>query len=142
MEIQNFGSVCQEIPSNKNGFFFTHDYYVLVYILDFFFFEKHTEGFQGLLEIPWKILEISNQSTLALICNSLEIRTLILALKFKVFQSQLHFPLEIFQLPSTLKTLEIFLTGHLDLERTLNFKVNFKEPWNSRLRLSSLVWIF
>ena len=21
MEIQNFGSVCQEIPSNKNGFF-------------------------------------------------------------------------------------------------------------------------
>ena len=100
---------------------------------------NHTEGFQGFLEIPWKFLEISNHSNLALIYNSLEICTLILALKFKVFQGQLHFPLEIFQLPSTLKTLENFWKGHLDLDWTLNFKVNFKEPWNSRLRLSSLL---
>ena len=35
--------------------------------------------------------------------------------------------------------LENFWTGHLDLDWTLNFKVNFKEPWNSRLWLSSLM---
>ena len=32
-------------------------------------------------------------------------------------------------------SLENFWTGHLDFDWTLNFKVNFKEPWNSRLRL-------
>ena len=65
----------------------------------------YSEGFQGFFEIPWKFLEILNHSTLALICNSLEICTLVFALKFKVFQDQLDFPLEIFWLPSTLKTL-------------------------------------
>ena len=116
-------------------------------IMSFYIFWIHpslriySEGFQGFFEIPWKFLEILNHSTLALICNSLEICTLVLALKFKVFQGQLHFPLEIFQLPSTLKNLEIFWTGHLDIDWTLNFKVNFKEPWNSRLWLSSLLTI-
>ena len=113
-------------------------------IMSFYIFWIHpslriySEGFQGFFEIPWKFLEILNHSTLALICNSLEICTLVFALKFKVFQGQLHFPLEIFQLPSTLKNLEIFWTGHLDIDWTLNFKVNFKEPWNSRPWLSSL----
>ena len=100
---------------------------------------KIFKGFQGYLEIPWKILESLKHSTLALIYTSLEDVNLDIALKFKVFQGQLHFPLEIFQLPSTLKNLKIFWTGHLDIDCTLNFKVNFKEPWNSRLWLSSLV---
>jgi hypothetical protein len=67
-------------------------------------------------------------SSLALIDTSLEIVCLDIALRVKVFQGQLQFSLEIFGLPSTLKILEIFKKGHLDLELTLNFKVNIKDP--------------
>ena len=99
---------------------------------------KIFKGFQGYLEIPWKILENLKHSTLALIYTSLEDVHLDIALKFKVFQGQLKFSLEIFGWCSTLKILDVFRKGYLDLDWTLNFKVNFKEPWNSRLRFSSL----
>ena len=100
---------------------------------------KIFKGFQGYLEIPWKILESLKHSTLALIYTSLEDVNLDIALKFKVFQGQLKFSLEIFGWSSTLKILDVFRKGYLDLDWTLNFKVNFKEPWNSRLRFSSLI---
>ena len=105
----------------------------------FSFYKNYSKIFQGILENPWKILEILKYSSLALIDTSLENVRLDIALRFKVFQGQLKFSLEIFGLPSTLKILEIFEKGHLDLELTLNFKVNFKDPWNSRLRFPSLV---
>ena len=100
---------------------------------------KIFKGFQGYLEIPWKFFESLKHSTLALIYTSLEDVNLDIALKFKVFQGQLKFSLEIFGWSSTLKILDVFIKGYLDLDWTLNFKVNFKEPWNSRLWLSSLV---
>ena len=103
---------------------------------------KIFKGFQGYLEIPWKILESLKHSTLALIYTSLENVNLDIALKFKVFQGQLKFSLEIFGWSSTLKILDVFRKGYLDLDWTLNFKVNFKEPWNSRLRFSSLIICF
>ena len=56
---------------------------------------KIFKGFQGYLEIPWKILESLKHSTLALIYTSLEDVSLDIALKFKVFQGQLEFSLEI-----------------------------------------------
>ena len=106
----------------------------------FSFYKNYSKIFQGILENPWKILEILKSSSLALIDTSLENVHLDIALRFKVFQGQLKFSLEIFGLPSTLKILEIFEKGHLDLELTLNFKVNFKDPWNSRLRFPSLIF--
>ena len=75
--------------------------------------------FQGFLELKG--------STLALKCFTLENITLVLALKFKVFQGQLELSLEIYNLPSALETLDISRKGNLDLEKTLKFNFNFKE---------------
>ena len=107
----------------------------------FSFHKFYSRIFQGILENPWKILEILKYSSLALIDTSLENVHLDIALRFKVFQGQLKFPFEIFGWSSTLKILDVFRKGYLDLDWTLNFKVNFKEPWNSRLQLFSLVVI-
>ena len=103
---------------------------------------KNFKGFQWYLEIPWNFFESLKHSTLDLIYTFLEDVNLNIALKVKVFQGQLKFSLEIFGRSSTLKILDIFRKGYLDLDWTLNFKVNFKEPWNSRLRFSSLIICF
>ena len=59
---------------------------------------------------------------------TLENITLVLALKFKVFQGQLELSLEMYELTSALKTLEISEKFNLDLELKLIFNFNFKEP--------------
>ena len=87
-----------------------------------------SKKFKGSLKFLEISLKLSKGSTLDLKCFTLENIALILALKFKVFQGQLEFFLEIWELPLTLKTLEIFETGNLDFEKTLKFNFNFKEP--------------
>ena len=114
-------------------------YYVLVYILDILLFKKPCLGIPrsawNSSEIPWKLKPFNPCLDMQLPWNMYPHP----CLEIQGFSRPTSFSPWSFQLPSTLKTLEIFRTGHLDLERTLNLKVNFEEPWNSRLGLSTLV---
>ena len=81
--------------------------YSITHLKDFSNSLKNFKEFQGFLEIPWKILKVFKCSTLDLILTHLENVTLILALKFEVFRGQFEIALEVFKVPSPLKTLEM-----------------------------------
>ena len=83
---------------------------------------KNFKEFQGFLEIPWKILKVFKCSTLDLILTHLENVTLILALKFEVFRGQFEIALEVFKVPSPLKTLEMFRKGYPWPWKNLEFR--------------------
>ena len=122
MEIQNFGSVCQEIPSNKNGFF------LLMITMSLYIFwissslRNILRDFKDSLKFLEKSLKFQTNQPLPWYATPLKYVPSSLPWNSRFFKINLIFPLKFFGYPQPWKPLKLFEQVPL----TLN------EPWTSR----------